>query len=289
MTEHRPSYAHAPRRMHPRRPAHRLLPALPAAQHQAAISVLILSVIVVIGSSAAMSRPRSADTHPTPAAVSALRPIDDTKSILFLGDSYTIGPTSLPDLGYACLTASALGWNCNLAAQAAAGYISGGPEHRTPRTAGNAGQESFSLFERIPRMRALYDADVVVLDAGRNDLSYGTENLDNLLVYTVERAQAAWPQARIVVIAPWLMTKVDLHAGGDSTGPSVASSMEERLRSDPAFDGVVFLSPPALGWFDNEDVSALMAEDGIHPNLLGHQIIARKLTAALTAAGIGAG
>lgn len=259
----------------------------PASRSWATVGVLVLAVTVALASVTVVLRHRHSESSDPLSPILASAPVGETKSMLFLGDSYTIGPTSLPDLGYACLTASSFGWNCNLGAQAGTGYISGGPDHRVYPVMGTLGMDSTSLFERVPRMRALYDADVVVLDAGRNDLSYGQENLDNLFVYTLERVQEAWPNAQIVVIPPWFIKSVDLYFEGDGADLSVAASLEKRLRSDPAFDQVLYINPSTLNWFSGEDVTSLMDKDNIHPNKLGHQVIARKLAAALTEEGIG--
>ena len=208
------------------------------------------------------------------------------KSAVFIGDSYTLGPPSLPDLGYACLAASTMGWNCNLAVQPGSGFINGGPNHRLPPSA--EGVVSTSYYERIPSLRERYDADVVVLDGGRNDVRYGAENVANAVVFTVEQAKAAWPNARIVVIPPWFVSDPAIKVGGDSgSAVPIAGGLQQALRAKPDLKDVVFIDPNALGWFAGIDVAPLIGSDNIHPNETGSRFIADKLASAFAANGLG--
>lgn len=248
--------------------------------------VVVLGVAVVMfGHDSASSDPGTATS-----ATSSAEPTTDraaSRSALFVGDSYTVGPSSVPDFGYPCLTATNLGWNCNLGSQPGTGYISGGPDHRLPRVLGALEVASLNASERLPRLRENFDADVVVLDAGRNDLRFGPIYLSNMFLYTVERARQTWPTARIIAISPWFIDDPDVEFDSDEGPVRVGDYLGGKLREVPENNAVTFIDPGALGWFAGEDVSSLLADDGIHPNPEGHKRIAEKLTATLIADGFG--
>ena len=205
---------------------------------------------------------------------------ESAPSVLFIGDSYTMGPNNLQEYGYACVAASDMGWQCKLGVQPGTGYISGGEGFRLPMTPGVLEEPSTSLSERFPRLREQYRADIVVLDAGRNDIQYGPESLRNALVYTVARAIQSWPNARIIVIAPWFVSQPNIVIpSGD--GMTLGRYLEQALRSDPQFDAVTLIDPGALGWFAGMDVARYVSVDGINPNVAGHKVIGDLLATEL--------
>jgi lysophospholipase L1-like esterase len=208
-------------------------------------------------------------------------------SALFIGDVYTIGPEGgpTPDSGYACLTATKMGWDCSVVAQDGTGYVSGGPGHRLRKEYGVRDTDSTSISERFPRLRELYRANVVVLDAGRNDIRFDMADVRNAFERTLRQAMEAWPNSRIVVIAPFLIAQPAIHPP-DLSGQTIGDQLESVLRSSPDFDAVTFVDPAALKWFDGVDTSKYTADDGVHPNVAGEQKIAELLTAALTHAGL---
>ncbi len=208
-------------------------------------------------------------------------------SALFIGDAYTIGPEGgpTPDSGYACLTATKMGWQCSVVAQDGTGYVSGGPGHRLRKEYGVRDTDSTSLGERFPRLRELYTANVVVLDAGRADVRFDMADVRNAFEHTVRLAMEAWPDSRIVVIAPFLISQPAIRPPGAS-GQTIGQELESVLRSSPDFDAVTLIDPGALKWFDGVDTSPYTADDGVHPNVKGEEKIAELLTAALTHAGL---
>jgi hypothetical protein len=201
-------------------------------------------------------------------------------SALFIGDSYTRGPAYLADYGYACMVATNMGWDCNLAAESSTGYIAGGEGNRLAYVAGLTSGQSSSIAERIPRFRELDNADVVVLDAGRSDLSFGREDLGNVFLYTVRRAREAWPNAKLVVIAPWFVKQPVLEFPG-YPGETVGQYLEGILRQTPELDSVTFIDPARLGWFVGINPDPYMTSDGVHPNEIGHKLISQYLTTDL--------
>ncbi|MCW2685537.1 MAG: hypothetical protein JWR37_427 [Mycobacterium sp.] len=251
------------------------------------VTILAIAAAVGIGF-VTIGVPAPAASVPASAAARDALPSVGTghqPSALFIGDSYTMGPNALSDLGYACLAATNMGWECNLANQPATGYISGGEGQRLPRLPGALDENSTSYLERFPRLRPLYHADVVVLDGGRNDIRFGIYYLRNMFEATIRRAIEAWPNSHIVVIAPWFIQSPTIEVP-DVPGLTFAGYLRQSLRSFPEFDGVTYIDPGALGWFKDMDIRPYVADDGIHPNLEGHRKIGELLTAALIQDGL---
>jgi GDSL-like Lipase/Acylhydrolase family len=249
------------------------------------ILVAILAIMAAISVPAAML---SVNAAPPPAEQGETifdsgPPVVRTETgpaMLFIGDSYTMGPNDIQEYGYPCVAATKMGWQCNVGVQPGTGYIIGGEGFRLPMTPGLLEEPSTSVAERFPRLRERYPADIVVLDAGRNDLQYGPESLRNALLYTVTRAIQSWPNSRIIVISPWLVSQPNIEIpGGD--GMTYGPYLEQALRSDPQFDAVTFIDPGTLGWFAGMDVAPYLSADGIHPSVAGHRMIGDLLATEL--------
>ena len=208
-------------------------------------------------------------------------------SALFIGDSYTMGYAMgpVPDSSYACLTATNMGWQCSVVAQVGTGYINGGPGQRLRAEFGVRNVDSTSFWERFPRLRELYRADIVVLDGGRADVRFDMSDVQTMFEYTVRQAMQFWPNSRIVVIAPWLISQPAIRPPGLS-GRTIGQELGSILRSSPEFDVVTFIDPAALNWFDGVDTSPYTADDGVSPNSAGDHKIAELLTTALIQQGL---
>ena len=192
--------------------------------------------------------------------------------------------TPRPTLGYACLTATKMGWQCSVVAQDGPGP-SAAARARLRKEYGVRDTDSTSLGERFPRLRELYTANVVVLDAGRADVRFDMADVRNAFEHTVRLAMEAWPDSRIVVIAPFLISQPAIRPPGAS-GQTIGQELESVLRSSPDFDAVTLIDPGALKWFDGVDTSPYTADDGVHPNVKGEEKMAEWVTAALTHAGL---
>lgn len=240
----------------------------------------ILCVLAVLLTSALMIRPMltSAGDNDSDAAAD-LRSIPAQRSILFIGDSYTAGPGSLPDFGYPCVAATELGYDCNVAAIPGSGYISGGEGQRLPYVVGAMEAKSTNYAERLPELRNKYRADVVVLDGGRNDIRFGPVYLRDMMVYTLNRVRETWPDAKVVVILPFLV---------NSPAPRIPQSDETygeyltaAIRADPNLSDVTIVNPDSLRWLRGQDRSKMLADDRIHPNLEAHRLLGEDLSRAL--------
>ncbi|QXQ15221.1 SGNH/GDSL hydrolase family protein [Skermania piniformis] len=253
---------------------------------RSAVVIAALAVLVGVAAGAAVVRQYSltrpdAAAAPTAPVVPAVPP--PAPSILFIGDTYTLGPPSLPDLGYACRTAATLDMDCSLAAVPGSGFINGGPQHRLPQT----DIVSSSFAERVPELQARHQPDVVVLDGGRNDLPYGLDNLRNAVLYTLELTVQAWPQARVVLIAPWFLADPTPVGVVDRTRTPVGQVLQAAVAADPPLHAVDVVDPGPAGWFTGTATRDLLADDGVEPSVDGHDWIAGRLVAELRARGIG--
>ncbi|CAN5603353.1 SGNH/GDSL hydrolase family protein [soil metagenome] len=199
-------------------------------------------------------------------------------AVLFIGDSYTEGP-STPDLSYGCIAAATLGWSCDIAAQPGTGYVNGGPGNRLEL--GEYIGPSTSFVERLPRLRNLYPADIVVLDGGRNDVQLAMNEVMQAFSDTLTQVIESWPNSRIVVIAPWFANELVLRPPA-LAGRTIGEEFRSVLRASPGFGDVDLIDPAALGWFAGEDMAEYVSNDGIHPNLKGVERIALLLSDALT-------
>jgi lysophospholipase L1-like esterase len=241
--------------------------------HWSDIAAIALAIAAVIGIGFAVRPTETATVTVDPstvhvdrpqAAAAAMRP-----SVLFIGDSYTAGNGS-SELSYGCMAAVRLGWLCNLSAVPGTGFVSGNPFHRF--VVNQYHGISTSFVERIPGLAVQYQPDIVVLDGGRNDLFLPEDSVFEAMTATINAARQAWPEAKIVFIRPRLLAKP-----GDDLG--FTDAFMGRLRSAPAAAGVAFIDP--INRSRGKNTSALLSDDGIHPNDRGELTIASALFESL--------
>lgn len=228
-------------------------------QITAAVVVVLIAAATVYGFtklgdpdvSGAGTTPTSSDTSSSPQA----------KTALWLGDSYTLGTGAANAAqGEACLTSTALGWNCRLDAEGGAGYVYKGS------IAGNK-----PLPARLAETRSAYsDPDVVLVDAGRNDGTLPAAEVRSAASKYLTAVRAAWPNARLVLITPYYMT---------STGEFGPLPALYRARAKELHAQVI--DPIAEGWISPAKTGSLTIADKVHPTPAGHQWIAQHLAADL--------
>ena len=238
---------------------------------RAAIAVI---VAVIAGLGLVLHSQQTATIAMVPAAAHIDRPQSSASrpTVLFIGDSYT-GGNGLKEMSYACMAAVRMGWLCDLAAVPGTGYISGGPGNRT--TIPYIGP-STSFVERIPKLAAIYQPDIVVLDGGRNDLFPPRRDVLAAMSGTIAAVRQAWPTATIIFLRPRFLAKP-----GDDLG--FDDGFMGRLESEPATAGMVVLDPIAS--FIGADTSGMLRQDGIHPNEQGEQDLTSALVDSLVSHG----
>jgi lysophospholipase L1-like esterase len=241
------------------------------ASRTATLTLLIacLCVTIAVGAllDSARQVPGGRETPPS-ALTPTVRPIP---SALFVGDSYTAGTGAAdPQQGYACLTATAMGWQCNVDGEGGTGFLGDG----------HFNSAAFSpLPDRLQRDATKFLADVIIVDAGRNDGRFPVHDVLTAANNYLQRLRRVWPKAPIVVIVPgylWSTPEDD----------PFSVQLVRGLRSLLPEVGGYLIDPVGGRWIRPEQVSTLTWTDGIHPNASGHRYLAQRLTDALRADGL---
>src|SRR5262249_48505785 len=124
----------------------------------------------------------------------------------------------------------------------------------------------------------LYSVDIVVVDAGRNDIGLPIDVYAAAMEQYLTEVARLWPSARIVVIAPSFLSVEPPHDYAERVAA---------IRSIVSAMGGNVIDPIAGGWYRGVDVSTLLRPDGLHPNQRGQEFLAGKLTESLSNLGIG--
>jgi hypothetical protein len=181
---------------------------------------------------------------------------------LWVGDSYTegAGSTRPPVTGEAFRVSRVLDWKVHLDAIGGTGFVASssyGPPIPT-RLVSDKGR-----FEH---------PNYIVIDGGRND--HGSESVEAHAVKDYFDAIARdYPAARVIVIAPWLMT----------SKPTAYAATRCLVENQAIGHGWTYVDPLALGWVDSKS-AALVASDGVHPNDAGYSYLASHLVYAMVRA-----
>lgn len=190
----------------------------------------------------------------------------DPPSVLFVGDSFTAGTGVQNEVdAYPALIARNAGWNVHVDAQGATGFIADG------RGTGNG--NTSRLIDRLPATGHRFpEVDLLIIDAGRNDLSYPIEEIAAAVTEYLTQARRQWPGAKIVQILPaFVMSKPY------DTYPDLLDKINSSLA---AVDGTL-IDPFAEGWYTGADLESMLISDKVHPNWLGSAHIGDRLLASL--------
>jgi hypothetical protein len=197
---------------------------------------------------------------PSPTPTSAITP--SRPSSLWIGDAFTAG-VGAADQAHAesCLTAKAMGWTCHVDAESGTGFLSNGQVNSS--TFAPVGQ-------RLSRDAHRFDPDVVIVDAGRTDVAFPPASLKTAVDSDLKSIQAAWPQAQLVLIAPYFMNSDAEPLGA----PFVAFLHTEAAK----YHGSV-VDPIGAGWINSATTGAMTIANHVDPNPAGHHYIAQHLAA----------
>jgi hypothetical protein len=185
---------------------------------------------------------------------------------LFVGDDFAAWGQGYYTYPYMVCDAFIL--NCNVDAQAGTGFLNNGQ---------NYSSENLPLIDRLTKDRIFYDANLIIVDAGRNDLPADIEVFGGALEQYLRAVRGFWPEAKIVVIVPWHMS-----AEQDPNYAEVASAVCQRTE----IVGGVCIDPLQEGWFNDVDVSKLEMSDNLHPNQAGHTLVGKMLSESLERHGL---
>jgi hypothetical protein len=190
--------------------------------------------------------PTGSEASAPSASTSPLDPADQPVS-LWIGDGYTAGVgAASPDTGASCVAAAELGWTCELDAQEGTGFVNDG--HLL-------GPDNQTLIDRLDELDPSLDPDVVVVDAGRNDLRVvSTLTLEHAITEYLTALRQRFPTAELIEIVPWSMAQDAVLPDG------LATYMSRTVRH---FDGHP-IDPYAEGWAGagHTDRPALQAASG---------------------------
>jgi lysophospholipase L1-like esterase len=127
---------------------------------------------------------------------------------------------------------------------------------------------------RVPGDAASFPGvDVVVLDAGRNDVKHPEAKVRRAVVSSFAEIAKGFPRSAVVVIAPYLMT----------SKRSDYLPLRRLLRRETARRHWAFIDPIAQGWI-NATSAKLVAGDRVHPDQEGYDYIVAHLAPAITKA-----
>lgn len=234
----------------------------------ASVVVTILGVMIWIRASRVENMAASEQSADTPYRIVSMEGTQ-RPSALFAGDEFTAGYGGIGTNAYPYIVCDSIGLNCNVDAQTGTGFVNMDREH-SPGTS--------RLIDRLPADRMVYAVDIVIVDAGRNDLGTPINAYGEALRQYLSEVSQSWPAAKIVVIAPSFLSP---EPGSDY--PDLISMISSITES---FGGVL-IDPVAEGWYQGVDLSTIEISDGIHPNQAGHRLIASKLVESLQSHGIG--
>ncbi|HLR84729.1 MAG TPA: SGNH/GDSL hydrolase family protein [Nocardioidaceae bacterium] len=197
---------------------------------------------------------KSADGPITPIR----QPNQDAPEVLWVGDSYTVGHgTPGPAYGYPCLISARLNWTCKLDAQGGTGFINDGTQ---------ADPSNVALPDRLEDTSQKVDPDLVVIDAGRNDYRATPAAMRHTVNKYLADAHAAFPDARFVVILPFVL--------GQSRFDYSMINFTIRRAARNGGDIVIDTTTPAWRRY----IAKLPTVDGLHPTARSHRLLARQFT-----------
>ena len=189
-------------------------------------------------------------------------------SLLLVGDDFASGYGGIPRNAYPYILCNAANLNCNVDAQSGTGLLNDGRDYSP---------DVQRLIERLEKDHKWYNADLVVIDAGRNDSRAPLTSLSRALDKYLTSVGQLWPNAKVVVLAPAQLSNVQ-----EPDYPLRTAAIGDVVSRH----GGTLIDPVAEGWYDGVDLSSIRTEDGLHPSPLGHQLIARKLGESLQRHGI---
>jgi lysophospholipase L1-like esterase len=187
-------------------------------------------------------------------------------NVLFAGDSFTAGAGVQEDGdSYPELIARTAGLHLFLDAQGGTGFLADG------KNTGN-GVTSRMIDRLHDDFERFATVDVLVVDAGRNDLGHPIDTLAGAISAYLSAARKYWPNARIIVIFPSFV----------SSGPfdGYRELLNAIKRSLAQVNGQL-VNPVAEEWYHGIQTDSLVTSDKVHPNGAGNTLIAQRLLTSL--------
>lgn len=185
---------------------------------------------------------------------------------LWVGDSFTRGEgaDAPAEATYPHVVSARMGWRCHVDAQNGTGFLNDGYL---------AGPGLAPLIDRLPDDVRRVDADIVVVDAGRNDGVAAEPGLRAAISRYLTAVRAAYPRARVIVVLPTLL---------DQWQPPEYHSVRVVLHDVATGLGADVVDPASVvGFAEDPDGTELVCLDGFHPSAAGQAHYADVLTELL--------
>ncbi|MGY1603327.1 SGNH/GDSL hydrolase family protein [Geodermatophilus sp. SYSU D00815] len=182
---------------------------------------------------------------------------EDAPTVVFVGDSWTVGRGATDLQGYAVRTAAALGWHARVLGAGGSGYSVPGPHD--------------DLFAERLELAVEGAPEWIVVQGSLNE----RRSRPGVLAPAARTTLAALrdladPATRILVVGA---------ADNPGTPEATIDWINRAVRAAADDAGLPFLDPAAEDWLDAGDRH--LWSDSIHPSDLGHQLFADRLAGAL--------
>lgn len=189
---------------------------------------------------------------------------------LWVGDSFTRGEgADVPEnQTYPYLVSARLGWQCHVDAQNGTGFVNDGFL---------AGPGLSALIDRLPGTARQVRADLVIVDAGRNDCIAAGPAVRAAVTGYLAALRDAYPRGRLAIVLPTLLSQWQ---------PPEYRHVAAVLRdAGPAY-GADVVDPASVAGFAAPGAGpALVCLDGFHPSAAGQAYYADVLTLLLLRVG----
>ena len=199
-------------------------------------------------------------------SASTTQPVSSTQPVsLWIGDSFTAGPSDNGAIGEAIATSVVLGWQTDMDTQAGTGFVASRPRKHSPGR---------SVPTRIAGDAAAFaGVDVVVIDAGRNDTGEPQAKVRRAVVSSFRKVAREFPRSAVVVIAPFRL----------GSSPDSYLAIRRLLRQQAKRYRWAFVDPIAEGWI-NHASARLAGRHGSQPGQKGYEYIVAHLAPAIESA-----
>mgnify|MGYP000221072250 CR=1 FL=1 len=183
---------------------------------------------------------------------------------LWIGDSYTAGTGSdLTTTSYARQVCSAMGWVCNVDAAGGTGFVAAIDEDFAP------------LPARLDKTYDRFFADVIIVDAGRNDGKIPDGPVRESAEAYFDRLRDYWPKAELIAILPWYLDK-----------EQYSDRIKVIIRDVAEKHGAKIVDPYSEGWTISSKTEAMLMPDNAHFFQPGHDLVTRRLVSAFRKLGL---
>jgi lysophospholipase L1-like esterase len=187
---------------------------------------------------------------------------------LWVGDSFTRGEgADVPcELTYPHLVSARLDGQCHVDAQNGTGFLNDGFL---------AGPGLAALIDRLSETARRVSADVVIVDAGRNDGGAAEPGLRAAITRYLTGLRRAYPRARLIMVRPTLLERWQ---------PPEFQQIAVVLRQVAQVHGADVVDPACdEGFAEPGEGPDLVCGDGFHPSAAGQEHYADVLTRLLRA------